>query len=59
MIKNRIEKTIIEQTNGTAKLEWGDEVTFAEYDGEVLLFKKLAGAHILAGQADLYSITFN
>ena len=22
--KKRIEKTIIEQTNGTAKLEWGD-----------------------------------
>lgn len=37
--KKRIEKTIIEQTNDTAKLEWGDEVTFAEYDGEVLLFK--------------------
>lgn len=37
--KKRIEKTIIEQTNGTAKLEWGDDVTFAEYDGEVLLFK--------------------
>lgn len=37
--KKRIEKAIIEQTNGTAKLEWGDEVTFAEYDGEVLLFK--------------------
>lgn len=37
--KKRIEKIIIEQTNGTAKLEWGDEVTFAEYDGEVLLFK--------------------
>lgn len=37
--KKRIEKTIIEQTNGTAKLEWGDEVKFAEYDGEVLLFK--------------------
>lgn len=37
--KKRIEKTIIEQTNGTAKLEWGDEVAFAEYDGEVLLFK--------------------
>lgn len=37
--KKRIEKTIIEQTNGTAKFEWGDEVTFAEYDGEVLLFK--------------------
>lgn len=37
--KKRIEKTIIEQTNGTAKLEWGDEVTFAEYNGEVLLFK--------------------
>lgn len=37
--KKRIEKTIIEQTNGTAKLEWGDEVTFAKYDGEVLLFK--------------------
>lgn len=37
--KKRIEKTIIEQTNGTAKLEWGDDVTFAEYDGGVLLFK--------------------
>ena len=37
--KKRIEKTIIEQTNGTAKLEWSAEVTFAEYDGEVLLFK--------------------
>ena len=37
--KKRIEKTIIEQTNDTAKLEWGDEVTFAEYDGGVLLFK--------------------
>lgn len=37
--KKRIGKTIIEQTNGTAKLDWGDEVTFAEYDGEVLLFK--------------------
>ena len=36
--KKRIEKTIIEQTNGTAKLEWGDDVTFAEYDGGVLLF---------------------
>ena len=34
--KKRIEKTIIEQTNGTAKLEWGDEVTFAEYDGDLL-----------------------
>ena len=49
--KKRIEKTIIEQTNGTAKLEWGDEVTFAEYDGEVLLFK-ISRAHILAGQAE-------
>ena len=37
--KKRIEKTIIEQTNGTAKLEWGDDVTFAEYDGGVLLFE--------------------
>ena len=37
--KKRIEKTIIEQTNDTAKLEWGDEETFAEYDGGVLLFK--------------------
>ena len=36
--KKRIEKTIIEQTNGTAKLERGDAVTFAEYDGGVLLF---------------------
>ena len=38
--KGRIEKTITEQTNGTAKQEWGDEVTFAEHDGEVLLFEE-------------------
>ena len=37
--KKRIEKANIEQTHGTAKLEGGEEVTFAEYDGEVLLFK--------------------
>lgn len=36
----RIEKIITEQTNGTAKQEWGDEVTFAEHDGEVLLFEE-------------------
>ena len=38
--KERIEKIITEQTNGTAKQEWGDEVTFAEHDGEVLLFEE-------------------
>ena len=38
--RGRIEKTITEQTNGTAKQEWGDEVTFAEHDGEVLLFEE-------------------
>ena len=38
--KGRIEKTITEQTNGTAKQEWGVEVTFAEHDGEVLLFEE-------------------
>lgn len=36
--KERIEKTIIEQTNATARLEWGDDVTFAQYGKEVLLF---------------------
>lgn len=38
--RERIEKIITEQTNGTAKQEWGDEVTFAEHDGEVLLFEE-------------------
>lgn len=38
--RGRIEKIITEQTNGTAKQEWGDEVTFAEHDGEVLLFEE-------------------
>ena len=38
--RERIEKIITEQTNGTAKEEWGDEVTFAEHDGEVLLFEE-------------------
>lgn len=37
--KERIEKTIIEQTNATAKLEWGDDITFAGYNGEVLVFE--------------------
>ena len=38
--RERIEKIITEQTNGTAKQEWDDEVTFAEHDGEVLLFEE-------------------
>ena len=38
--RERIEKIITEQTNGTAKQEWGDEMTFAEHDGEVLLFEE-------------------
>ena len=38
--RERIEKIITEQTNGTAKQEWGDEVTFAEHDGEVWLFEE-------------------
>lgn len=38
--RERIEKIVTEQTNGTAKQEWGDEVTFAEHDGEVLLFEE-------------------
>ena len=38
--RERIEKIITEQTNDTAKQEWGDEVTFAEHDGEVLLFEE-------------------
>lgn len=37
--KERIEKTIIEQTNAAAKLEWGDDITFAGYNGEVLVFE--------------------
>ena len=37
--KERIEKTIIEQTNATAKLEWGDDITFAQYGKEVLTWE--------------------
>ena len=36
--KDRIVKLITEQTNGTASLEWADKVTFASYDGKVLIF---------------------
>lgn len=36
--KEEIEKAVIEQTNGTAGLEWGDETIYAVIDKEVQLF---------------------
>ena len=38
MRKEEIEKAVIEQTNGTAGLEWGDETIYAVIDKEVQLF---------------------
>ena len=36
--KEEIEKAVIEQTCGTARLEWGDEAIYAVVDKEVMLF---------------------
>ena len=36
--KGEIEKAVIEHTNGTARLEWGDETIYAVIDKEVKLF---------------------
>ena len=36
--KDEIEKAVIEQTNGTAGLEWGDETIYAVIEKEVQLF---------------------
>lgn len=36
--KQSIEKMIVEQTNGAARLTWGDEVTYAAVDGKVTIF---------------------
>lgn len=36
--KEEIEKAVIEQTNGTAGLEWGEETIYAVIDKEVQLF---------------------
>ena len=36
--KEEIEKAVIEQTNGTAGLEWGDETIYAVIDKQVQLF---------------------
>lgn len=36
--KEEIEKAVIEHTNGTAGLEWGDETTYAVVDKQVQLF---------------------
>lgn len=36
--KEEIEKAVIEHTNGTARLEWGDETIYGIVDKEVLLF---------------------
>lgn len=36
--KEEIEKAVIEHTNGTAQLEWGDETIYAVVDKEVELF---------------------
>lgn len=37
--KESVQKAIIEQTSGAAKLDWGDLVTYAEFGKEVLLFE--------------------
>ena len=36
--KEEIEKAVIEHTNGTAKLEWGNETIYGIVDKEVMLF---------------------
>lgn len=36
--KEEIEKAVIEHTNGTARLEWGDETIYGVVDKEVMLF---------------------
>lgn len=36
--KQEIEKAIIEQTNGTARLEWGNDVVYALMEKEVKIF---------------------
>lgn len=36
--KSWLEKAVTEQTNGTAKLSWGEEVIYAEIDKEVMIF---------------------
>ena len=36
--KQSIEKMIVEQTNGAARLTWRDEVTYAAVDGKVTIF---------------------
>ena len=36
--KEEIEKAVIEHTNGTARLEWGDETIYGIVDKEVMLF---------------------
>lgn len=38
--KGRIEKELVEGTNGQAELEWKDECYFADHKGELLLFDK-------------------
>lgn len=37
--KESVQKAIIEQTSGAAKLDWGELVTYAEFGKEVLLFE--------------------
>ena len=36
--KEEIEKAVIEQTNGTAGIEWGDETIYAVIDKQVKIF---------------------
>ena len=38
--KDWLEKSVIEQTNGSADLVWEDEVIYAEIDKEVVVFEK-------------------
>lgn len=38
-LKQKVEKEITEKTSGSAKLEWGAEVVYAEVDGRVMIFE--------------------
>lgn len=38
-LKQKVEKEITEKTSGSAQLEWGAEVVYAEVDGRVMIFE--------------------
>lgn len=38
-LQQKVEKEITEKTSGSAKLEWGDQVVYADVDGKVMIFE--------------------